>query len=179
MSIQEGEKMSDIFETEVKIEIDRQKKFDEIYEAIGKPDWTTQRNYIFSFSGNILRLRYEDKTGKAYLTFKGKDQGEEFNSREERECNIPAELFESVSKSLTKRPIQEFNNQPHYYEKSRAQVNYGNCVVCLDNFFGTYYCEIEGQEADIKRLIQKFGLEEFPREKRSYLEMLMERMNGR
>lgn len=161
-------------ETEVKIEIDRPKKLDEIYEVIGRPDWTIQRNYIFPFSGNILRLRYEDKTGKSFLTFKGKDVGGEFNCREERECEIPAELFMSMSRGVAKRPVQEFGNQPHYYEKSRAQANYGNCVVCIDNFFGTYYCEIEGNGKDIQRLVGEFGLENFPREKRSYLELLME-----
>ncbi|VVB79596.1 Uncharacterised protein [uncultured archaeon] len=167
--------MSNGKEVEVKIEIDREKKFEQIYEMIGRPDWTLQRNYIFAFSGNILRLRYEDRTGKAYLTFKGKDIGETFNCREEKESDIPAELFRSIARSLSKRPIQEFSNQPHYYEKSRAQANYGNCVVCLDNFFGTYYCEIEGDEKSIKKLIRKFGLEDFPREKRSYLKMLMEK----
>jgi adenylate cyclase class IV len=171
--------MKNNIETEVKIEIDRQKKFDEIYRAIGSPDWTIQRNYIFPFSGNILRLRYEDRTGKAYLTFKGKDVGGEFNSREEKECNIPTELFESMAQSLSKRSIQEFSSQPYYYEKIRAQANYRNCVVCLDNFFGDTYCEIEGDEKDIREIISEFGLEDFPREKRSYLELLMERENER
>ena len=151
-------------ETEVKIEIDRQKKFDEIYQALGRPEWQIQRNYVFSFDGNLLRIRHE--AGKAFLTAKGKDLGTQFNSRPEIECEIPTEFFMGFSK------IRGSNNPPRYYEKSRASKKFMNCHLCLDNFFGTHYLEIEGREEDIPRVIKRFGLEDFPIEKRSYAQML-------
>lgn len=155
-----------MIETEVKIEIDRTRKFDEIYQALGRPEWQIQRNYLFSFDGNLLRIRHE--AGKAFLTAKGQDLGTQFNSRPEIECEIPPEFFMGFSK------IRGSNQQPRYYEKSRASARFMNCVVCLDNFFGTYYLEVEGSEVDIPKVIKRFGLEDFPIEKRGYAQLLNE-----
>jgi len=154
-------------ETEVKIELDRKAKVDEIYQAIERPNWEIQRNYIFSFGNNLLRLRQEND--KAYLTAKGVNNGTEFNSREEVECVIPVEFFMGFASLVSsKRP-------PLYYEKSRASARFMDCQVCLDNFFGIRYLEIEGREENIRRVISRFELEDFPIEKRSYLELLMSR----
>ncbi len=157
-----------MIETEIKIEIDRENKFREIYVALGSPDWSIQRNYIFEFGGNILRLRYEDLSGNAFMTAKGKDAGVRFNERPEFECPIPGDFFINFAR------LRKTSNPPSYYEKSRASAKFMGCTVCLDNFFGTYYLEVEGSEKDIPNVIKRFGLEEFPIEKRSYAQMLGE-----
>ena len=41
-----------------------------------------------------------------------------------------------------------------------------------------YFIEIEGDEKSIEMVINEFGLQDFPVEKRSYLEILMEKKNG-
>lgn len=153
-----------MLETEVKIEIDRERKVKEIYEAIGRPSWDVQRNYLFAFGESFLRIRHE--AGKAFLTSKGKDSGGVYNQRPEIECEIPTEFFMGFSK------LAGLNGNPRYYEKSRASAEFMGCQVCLDNFSGTHYLEVEGQERDITKVIEKFGLQEFPIEKRSYLELL-------
>jgi adenylate cyclase class IV len=160
-----------IMETEIKIEIDREKKITEIYEALGKPDWNIQRNYFFRFNGNILRLRYE--AGKAFLTAKGKDNGERYNQRPEIECEIPADFFMDFAK------LRGGSSELGYYEKSRASGRFMNCIVCLDNFFGTHYCEVEGREEDLQKVIEILRLGDFPVEKRSYLELLGDECSGR
>ena len=74
-------------------------------------------------------------------------------------------------------PLVEKGPRPVYYEKSRASAKFMNCQVCLDNFFGTRYLEIEGPERSIRHVISTLGLEDFPIEKRSYLELLNEVKN--
>jgi len=155
-------------ETEVKIEIDRQKKFEEIYQAIGSPNWSVQRNYIFCFGKSILRLRHEGLTGKACLTVKGEDQGQDFNERPEFECEIPEALFIGFVK------IRGTKKEPIYYEKSRASARFMDCQVCLDRFFGIEYFEIEGTQERIRRIVSKFELKDFPVERRSYTQLLVE-----
>lgn len=157
-------------ETEVKIEIERRGEvhanYERIYERIGKPAWQIQRNYIFSFGESFLRIRREAE--KSYLTVKGKDNGGEFNSRQEIECEIPVEFFIGFASVIGA------NAQPFYYEKSRASASFMGCQVCLDNFFGTRYCEIEGEKEKIPQVIETLGLRGCPVEKRSYLELLKE-----
>jgi adenylate cyclase class IV len=164
--------MKDNIETEVKIEIDRSKKFQEIYESIGSPNWEIQRNYLFSFGKSFLRLRHESE--KAYITIKGEDAGEEMNKRPEIECEIPKDFFVNFARMRNGQSLFDYAQPPIYYEKSRASAKFRGCQVCLDNFFGTHYLEIEGKESAIKEVIQHFNLEDFPIEKRSYLEMLKE-----
>jgi len=147
-------------ETEVKIEIDQPKKFEEIYRALENPIWSRQRNYIFLSQSGFLRIRYE--CSKAFLTVKGKELGGKFNNKQEAECEIPSEFFMEFSKILRAQ------KQLIYYEKSRASVKFMNCQICLDRFFGKEYIEIEGSEQDIAKVMQKFRLQKFTIEKRSY-----------
>ena len=158
-------------ETEVKIELNREMKVGEIYEALGRPKWEVQKNYLFSVGEGFLRIRYEN--GKAYMTAKGKRLTDKFNSRPEIECEIPAEFFMSFAK------LRGANASPVHYEKSRASKEFMNCEVCLDNFFGRYYLEIEGIGRNIDQVISHFELQKFPIEKRSYLEMLGEMSGGK
>ncbi len=58
------------------------------------------------------------------------------------------------------------------YEKERANFAWGNCAVSLDKLGADYYIEIEGEEAEINKVISRLNLEKKTLEKRSYLEIL-------
>jgi adenylate cyclase class IV len=151
-------------ETEVKIRVNPERKIDEIYKLMGKPVWQTQNNYLFSFNGNFLRLRYE--AGKAFLTVKGAPLMGKYHGREEVECEIPVEFFSGFSR------IHRGYSDPVHYTKLRASTKLMNCQICLDKFYGNYYLEIEGKEKHIKKVIKIWSLENLPVEKKSYLELL-------
>lgn len=153
-------------ETEIKLEINDPNKFEEVYSTLGNPDWILQKNYIFSFNGNILRIRLEGN--KAFLTSKGKNTSSELDVRPEVECEIPVSFFNNFSEMCRDSSL------PLFYEKYRASAKYSDCIICLDKFYGKTYLEIEGDEKEVKRLVSVLGLINFKREKRGYFSMVKE-----
>jgi adenylate cyclase class IV len=154
--------MSENIETEVKIEVD-DTTFYRIYKELNSHILVEQKNLIYRNENSILRLRQE--SDKTILTIKGIDSGINFNSRPEVEAELAWNAFEEMRQLMP---------DAFYYEKRRATVREPHCVICFDILHnGRKYIEIEADEARIKKYIKKFGLEDFPREKRSYLELLM------
>lgn len=148
-------------ETEVKIRVD-EKTFYEISGKYGNPESLLQKNVIYKFENGLLRMRSEG--GKTFLTAKGKRLDDKFNSREEIETELPAEFFSEFEKLGL--------GNPTYYEKSRASFRLQNCTICLDDLNGRYFVEIEGDEEEIIENMNMLGLQDHPREKRSYLEII-------
>ena len=62
------------------------------------------------------------------------------------------------------------------YTKERANFNWNNCIISLDNLKNNqYFIEIEGEEKYIEEIINQLNLNSQISEKRSYFEILREK----
>lgn len=156
-----------MIETEVKIPVE-EKTFYEISSKYGNPQSLLQKNVIYKFENGLLRVRSEN--GKSFLTAKGKKLDDKFSSRPEIESELPADFFLDFVKLQLGEPV--------YYEKYRASFRLNECTICLDNLNGRYFVEIEGDEKEIIENMNALGLQDHPREKRSYLEIINGDKNG-
>ncbi len=142
-----------------------EKIFYEISGKYGNPESLLQKNVIYKFDNGLLRVRSEN--GKSFLTAKGKRLDDKFNSRPEIESELPADFFSQFESLGLGSPI--------YYEKYRASFTLNDCTICLDNLDGRYFVEIEGNEKEIIKNMTVLGLQDLPREKRSYLEIIKDK----
>ena len=130
------------------------------------PIFHRQRNIIYYNGAGFFRVRYE--AGKIIFTAKGKNSGNGINMREEIESvmeNTDSLFFEDLKRLA--------EGSSFYYEKNRANIHLGDCVLSLDELSdGRKFIEIEGSEEAIKKYIKHFGLEGRFLEKRSYSEIL-------
>jgi len=151
-----------MIETEVKILVDEE-TFDRLYQGDYRPSsFVVQRNLIYSLGESFLRLRQEKN--KTILTVKGPRQKGEFNVREEIESRLCANIFEELKKSMP---------NAFYYEKQRAVARMPYCIICFDILSdGRKYIELEGIESQVRNYRKRMGLDNYPVEKRSYLEIL-------
>lgn len=130
-----------------------------------------QKNIIFQNNKGFFRIRYENN--KVILTYKGKNTGEKINCREERES-----ILEGAGYTFFEQ-LREFSkDNSFYYEKNRANIYLTNCIISLDELsHDKKYIEIEGEEKEIMKNLKILGLQNYPLEKRNYLEILMEDKN--
>lgn len=146
-------------EIEAKIRITDEEK-DKIERKIPKTDSFLQKNSFYKINNKIVRVRFE-KDDKI-VCVKGERKPGKYNSREEIEFNFNGkELFNVLGLD----PL-------FYYEKHRKQVNYKNCVLCIDKVDGKYYLEIEGENEDISNILKELGLDKKEIETKSYFEIL-------
>lgn len=157
-------------ETEVKVRVDN-KKFENLYAKMGAGQFFDQRNLFYALDEGFLRLRLEQEQGcpdRSFLTFKGEKLKSKFNSRKELELFIGKD-FETASELLLALGFRM------NFEYSKKRINYksGKCIVSLDILQdNSRYVEIEGSESSIKRNIRDLGLQKYPLEQRSYLQLL-------
>jgi len=154
-------------ETEVKIKVDSS-KLEQITAFLGKPEYFTQTNIIYSNGKGILRLRAEK--GNTVVTYKGPRMNDEFGSREEIEVSFEGdEKFHSLRLMLEKIGLTE----TLCYNKNRAEFDFRHCKICLDSTSKGDFIEIEAKYSkDIKKAMAFFNLNTRDIEKRSYLELL-------
>jgi predicted adenylyl cyclase CyaB len=130
-----------------------------------------EHNELFDMGGalqeknQILRLRYHGKE-EAWLTFKGPRMKDEFKKRLELETPIHFETMKQILVILGYRVVDT-------YRKQREEYIAGLAKVCLDYLprIG-WFCEIEGRGPEIRKMMQKLGLDESQREERSYRKLL-------
>ncbi len=160
-------------ETEVKIRVDSI-KLEEITGFLGRPKYFNQTNLIYQNSHGFLRLRKEK--GNTVVTYKGFRMNDKFGSREEIELSLAGEeQFELLRLMLEKMGMAE----TLYYDKERAEFNFGLCKVFLDSTAKGDFVEIEARDTrDIEKAMAFFGLKQKDIEKRSYLELLRQENEG-
>ena len=158
-------------ETEVKIKVEKE-KFELIYDELGQGLFFSQRNIIYPLENGFLRLRLEqepDQEDRIKLTFKGRNQKSQFNARPELELNVGGS-FETARQILSASGLIESFD----YTKRRVNYPLESAVVSLDILSGDLrYVEIEGAEQDIRKNLARFGLENYPIERRSYQDILI------
>jgi len=154
-------------ETEVKIRV-KENKLEGIASFFGNPEYFNQTNLIYQNRAGFLRLRQEK--GNTVITYKGERIKDKFGSREEIEISLEGEeQFKVLRKIFGKIGM----NETLYYDKNRAQFNFGQCRIFLDCTQKGYFVEIEAKNSkNIEKAMTFFGLEEKDIEKRSYQEIL-------
>jgi adenylate cyclase class IV len=162
-------KRGQTLEIEVKLPVD-QETITRLEEILGPANWKLQENVVYQTPQGIIRFRKEGhgtrlEGYKTTITIKGKNSEGRYNQRSEIEQSIDDSLFEEVLCEAEK-------GGAIIYSKQRANYDFGNCTICLDNLDGKYFVEIEGTRKDITRNISKFGLKGIKTEKRSYDEIV-------
>jgi len=154
-------------ETEVKVRVD-DTKLEEMTSFLGNPEYFNQINLFYQNGGGFLRLRQEK--GKTVITYKGERRDDKFGSREEIELLLEGEEQVEVLRKIFEKMGM---NETLYYEKNRAQFDFGRCKIFLDLTPKGSFVEIEAKyPRDIEKAMRFFGLEDKNIEKRSYLEIL-------
>lgn len=151
-------------ETEVKLRVNED-VICRLEKELGAPweetHWLRQENIIYRTTEGFVRVRRE--SGEVTLTIKGKRLLGEYNERPEVECKLPKNFFDAVVKS---------NSGALVYEKKRASFDHYGCTVCLDNLYGQYFVEIEGAKELIEKNIASLRLDDFPRIKIDYAQIV-------
>lgn len=120
-------------------------------------------------NGIVLRLRKENSSN--YLTWKGKDAGnQKYKIKKELEMQInDRETLLSILSSLGFRKNMQIR-------KTRHEFSRNNCKVCFDEVKGLgFFLEIEGQKKDIESFVGIFDLEKKARVTKGYAQLIMER----
>jgi predicted adenylyl cyclase CyaB len=153
-----------MIETEAKIRLS-QEEFQWLYQKLGKPSFSLQRNWGYFLDGGFLRVREEGN--KKYVTLKKLNKGEIYNSREELEVQVS-------DVSVARNIFTALGFEEHYYEKRRATKKIDGLVVCLDEISEAgYFVEVEGEEKGISQVLVIFGLNDSPIERRNYFEIVL------
>ncbi|MFA5084405.1 MAG: class IV adenylate cyclase [Candidatus Paceibacterota bacterium] len=153
-------------ETEVKIRLD-EKGLAGIIKKLGKPEFFPQQNIFYQFPKGFLRIRGEN--GKTYITLKGKNNSKEYNEREEIEFRVQTQSLSELRHLFGSLGMIE----KLHYEKQRANFRLNDCIVSIDLLpDGKTYIEIEGNREKITKNLRALDLIRYPRENRSYFEML-------
>ncbi len=139
----------------------------------------SQENIFYSDGKNQVRLReqktevsdYRNEKDYVYRYFlnrkSNKRKGFKYKSMDEDEIEI--EDKKQAEKILVFMGFKKFFS----YQKQRADFEINGCVVSLDILpRNKCFLEIEGDEENISQVISRLGLQDFPVEKRSYLEIL-------
>ena len=159
--------MTTKIETEAKINLN-EKEFYKLYNDFNSPKFFDQTNLFYSQNGLLCRIRSEK--GKIILNNTGTvNPNVKFKSTQETEIEI--------SKGNAEEFLTLYGFKKYFsYSKLRAEINLDNCILALDiipqNSLKKYYIEIEGDEDNIEKIIQKLHLQHKSLEKKSYLEIL-------
>ncbi|MFH1802392.1 MAG: hypothetical protein ABH864_02975 [archaeon] len=149
-------------EVEVKIPIGKSNR--RVEKFFEREKFLTQENWVYPVGRKVLRIRKEGKKG--FLTIKGKNESEKFNSREESEIEFESECTEIVSL------FDKIFGRPRYYSRKRASVLLEGTHVLLDVFEnGNTYVEVEGDEKGIISVLEKLDLNILENERRPYYEI--------
>jgi adenylate cyclase class IV len=154
-------------ETEVKLRVNEDvicRLEKELGRSWKRTPWERQENIIYRTGESFVRFRREQ--GNVTLTIKGKRLPGEYNERPEAECELPAHFFNDVLSTGAIGAI--------VYEKQRASFDYNGCTVCLDNLYGKYFVEIEGAKDRIGKSIQSLRLQNYPKIKKDYAQIVSE-----
>ena len=155
-----------MIEIEAKVKVSHE-KFLEIYRRFGNPKFLFQKNWGYSYSGNIIRVREEGN--RIYVTLKKVNNGKKYSSREEIEFNIND--INSFRHFLDSIGIKSDN----YYEKQRATITFMNSTICFDRISPNMeFIEVEGDEKSIEIILHDLGISEYPIERRNYFEIIAE-----
>lgn len=183
--------MKDNIEKEIKIELDKttfEKTAKELWKGIvlsgsAGPQFLQERNIFYSVPAGFLRLR--DYDGEVSVTYKGERQNSEsINAREEIEFKYPEQDFDKLKLFFSKVGLVR------YFEYTKQRANYyfdgggmgGMIIGAVASFDilpnGKRYIEIEDllkeSEETIPHLVKILKLENYPIEKRSYLDIVRE-----
>ncbi|MEK6864817.1 MAG: class IV adenylate cyclase [Nanoarchaeota archaeon] len=155
-------------ETEAKAKVKTHERLEEKlkemgFEYIGE---TNEHNSMYDICGFLkrhdraLRMR-KDETG-CCITYKGKQEDSSYKHRREIEFGIPLFLYSALY-AIIPNSLK--------YEKKRLTYQRDKCKVCLDDVkkLGKFV-EIEGQEEEIKLIIEQLGIKETTKE--SYPQMI-------
>jgi predicted adenylyl cyclase CyaB len=166
-------------ETEVKIKIGK-KEFDERVKQLWKdnlsePRFIAEHNDFYEVPRGFLRLKRFGNWLK--VTFKGPRQdSDEFNSREEIEFHYPVWQYDGIKYFYEAMGLKKC----FQYVKQRADYIFDDGPVASFDILpnGDRYIEIEDSEETIRNIVSLLKLQDFPIEKRSYLELLTQENDG-
>lgn len=164
-------------ETEVKIPVD-EKTFERALEELWrfeilvyqiKPEFKMEKNVFYKVPAGFLRLRsYADSVS---VTYKGKrEDSEKLNSREEIEFKYPERDFDKLGLLLSRIGLEKEIE----YQKQRANFYFRDGPIVSFDILpnGQRYIEIENTPEKIENIVSRLDLQNHPREKRSYLEII-------
>lgn len=150
-------------EIEVKIPLgkDRPERIKRFFE---EELFMTQENWVFFSDDKTLRVRSEGR--RVFITIKGANEGNSFNSREEAEISFLGNHLEIIS------AFEKIFGRAKYYVRKRAEKTFKKSKVSLDVFGnGNNYVEIEGTEKQIPLALEELGLSILQNERRPYYEI--------
>lgn len=162
-----------MLETEVKVRLSKRefdKRVKQLWtDSLGEPQFIGELNDFYNVPNGFLRLkRFRDIIK---VTFKGPRQdSNEFNSREEIEFDYPLWQYDEI-----KRFYEALGLKLHFqYTKQRANYFFDDGPIASFDILpnGERYIEIEDSEETIRNVVSLLKLQDFPLEKRSYLEIL-------
>jgi predicted adenylyl cyclase CyaB len=170
-------------ETEVKIRVS-QKKFETLMKfcfGCRSPRFREEKNIFYSIPRGFLRLRSCDE--EVFVTYKSdRKKDTNLNCREEIEFDYPEKDFQKLQTFFSRLGFEK------YFEYTKLRANYDVEGGMSGGYFATVsfdilpngnrYLEVEKKEAGsekiVENLLERFELDKYPREKRSYLEILKE-----
>jgi len=165
-------------ETEAKIRVseeDFNSRIKQLWiDNLSEPVFIPEHNEFYEVPRGFLRLKRFGEIIK--VTFKGpRQESNEFNSREELEFHYPLGQYGEL-----KRFYEAIGLKRHFqYTKQRADYVFDDGPVASFDILpnGERYIEIEDSEESVRNIVSLLNLQNFPLEKRSYLEILTQK-NG-